>query len=309
MAISLSLTACGTEGKDQKSAANASPSPMRTLDLAGLSQLPSQQIKAQKNVRVRLTGKQGKDSIDISMIMSQSNGSLDYDMTMSEPGAAASDKIHIVKLGKETYIETPPGEDPLEPGKPWAKVPANSKNPLGATFNLMGAMFSKMADPDQSMMKMAGDAQAAAKVTSVKEETLDGARTLHYAVSIDFEQMIRTMDLRKLFSTALGAFAGLEGTPGLGNKPGQAAKKLENLSDAQLAKIKAGMLKKAKGVVMNQDLWVNTQNLPVKQIMTMPSGAGKATVPLTTVYSDWGKATITAPPANQVAVLPDDFTS
>lgn len=55
----------------------------------------------------------------------------------------------------------------------------------------------------------------------------------------------------------------------------------------------------------NEQLWVSKDNLPVKAITEVPTVNG-ATAAFTVTYSDWGKpVTITAPPASEIAQMPN----
>ena len=104
-------------------------------------------------------------------------------------------------------------------------------------------------------------------ITSVKSEPLNGVATKHYAITVDVQKMIATM--------GAGSAAEAQSLSALGIKS------------------------------MPFDIWVNSDNLPVKittkLAMSGLTGGGASEVDMTVTYSNWGESVnIQAPPADQV---------
>jgi hypothetical protein len=109
----------------------------------------------------------------------------------------------------------------------------------------------------------------AGTITGVRPETLDGVATQHYSITVDVQKMLATA-----------------GTGGSATQ------------DQALS---------ALGVKsMPFDIWVNSDNLPVKITtkiaMSGLTGSGASEVDMTVTYTNWGESvTIQPPPADQVA--------
>jgi hypothetical protein len=105
-------------------------------------------------------------------------------------------------------------------------------------------------------------------ITGVKSETLGGVATKHYSITVDVQKMIATM--------GSGSAAEQQAMSGLGAHS------------------------------MPFDIWVNSDNLPVKittklAVPGLTGGAGASEVDMTVTYSNWGESVnIQAPPADQV---------
>ncbi len=104
-------------------------------------------------------------------------------------------------------------------------------------------------------------------ITSVRSEALNGVATKHYAITVDVQKMIATM--------GTGSAAEQQSLSALGVKS------------------------------MPFDIWVNSDNLPVKittkLAMSGLTGGGASEVDMTVTYSNWGESVnIQAPSADQV---------
>lgn len=153
-----------------------------------------------------------------------------------------------------------------------------------------------MVDPVlQEMVTSAGG-----KLTATRKEKILGMDTTRYTITIDMEEVAKKFDLRKFLASAPGE---IKQIPGLSRKERDELTRGLDLSDAQLAKGRKNLLKVAKDFTTTRDLWVNAQGLPVQETVDSEF-QGRQLENLTVVYSDWGKAAITVPPASQVAPFP-----
>lgn len=183
-------------------------------------------------------------------------------MTMTLPNMG---DMEIVVIGSTSYFKTPssmagmPGMS--EGSKPWSKFDLNS---MGASSFGSTANLANQADPTQliSMITQAGT------ITNVTHDTVDGAATTHYSITVDVQKMIATMGGNNAAQKQAFSQWGLRSMP--------------------------------------FDIWVNSDNLPVR-ITTdlamggMAGGGTSSQVNVTVNYTNWGESvTIQAPPADQV---------
>ena len=108
----------------------------------------------------------------------------------------------------------------------------------------------------------------AGTITGVQSETLDGVATKHYTITVDVQKMIATMG-------ADGSATQQQALSALGVKS------------------------------MPFDIWVNSDNLPVKITTKLAvsglTGGGASEVDMTVTYTKWGESVnIQPPPADQV---------
>lgn len=109
---------------------------------------------------------------------------------------------------------------------------------------------------------------AAGTITKVTHETVDGVPTTHYSITVDVAKMLRSTNASDQEKQAL----------------------------AQL------------GITtMPFDIWVNSDNLPVRIVTNVPFSEGTTSgqpLSISVNYSNWGEpVTVTAPPADQVTPL------
>jgi len=161
------------------------------------------------------------------------------------------------------YVNT--GKD-LEPGKPWLKVDPTADDTISMSMRGMVEEMSKNADPREGveMLKNAGS------LTSEVEAELNGERTTHYTILVDFEKV-----------------AAEQGDSGL-------ATALDRLGTTEFP----------------VELWTNGNGLPVRMKMEPPMADPNTGEPVETIiqadYTKWGEPVeIDAPPADQVAELPN----
>jgi hypothetical protein len=130
----------------------------------------------------------------------------------------------------------------------------------------MAPLFDQMEET-VDVTKSLEKIKEAGTITSSGEETLDGEKVTRYAITVDVAKL-----------------AEIQQDP--------------TLKQAAEAQIKAGITK------IDQELWLNSDNLPVKVTTQIPMpGAGNGTA--TILFKDWGQPVdISAPPADQVTTPP-----
>jgi hypothetical protein len=303
LGLSLATTAACGSAADGKSnnAASASASPAKVMSVAELSKAPYDQLLKHKNVRIIIKAQEpGGEMSGGTMIMAVNGTNLEFSITVETPaeGGKPAETMQMVMLKDAFYMQM--GGEEVAPGKPWAKVSPDSNHPMAKIFSTMAKGMAASVDPRAAQEHMA----AGGVVEATRQEQLNGAPVTHYTIKTDLAKAVNAMDLRKLLSAAGGESAALTAIPGLDEKTKEQLLKTRQFSDADLAKLKANMVKSVKGLVMTQEVWMDAQGMPVKMIMQSPDGKGK-TIPVELAYSDWGKAPITVPPANQVAPMPD----
>ncbi len=220
--------------------------------LKSLSDAVAEKSSGAKSAHVTFTGDAGGQSIK-----GEGDFSFGADTAMRMTVDSPEGAMTVLFVGETIYIKTP---QELQPGKAWLKIDLSSDNPL--TKSLGGSLDSiKETDPSKALAQLAG----AGEITATEKETLDGAETTHYSI---------TVDVAKLDGGAMG---------------------MDPTAVAELEK--AGVKE------LPVEIWVDGDNLPVRFVTEVPAGGAKAKVQAD--YSDWGKAVdITAPPAAEVAELP-----
>lgn len=209
----------------------------------------------------------GMGSITASGDMKLAGAQSAVHMTMSIPQVG---DMEIIVLGTTTYLKLPAGLAGITGGTADPSKPW-TKIDLGSSNPLSQSLGSTagladQADPTQLISKIA----QAGTITSVSHDTADGVATTHYAITVDVQKMIDTM------------------------APGAA-------TSAQKQALQSLGIKS-----MPFDIWVNSDNLPVKistEIAVPSAQTGtSAQVQVTVHYSNWGQSVdITPPPADQIS--------
>jgi hypothetical protein len=151
--------------------------------------------------------------------------------------------------------------------KPWVKIDANGTDPVS---KMLGSMFSQ----EQQQMDPGGMLDKIKEFATIRQsnpDTVDGQPATHYALTVDTQKMLNSSAVTPQMRQALQS------------------------SGAKLP------------ATIPYDIWVNSQNLPVKFTMTEPvqTQQGSQTISVTMTFTDWGQpVTITAPPADQVGPMP-----
>ncbi|RZS34022.1 hypothetical protein EV193_110172 [Herbihabitans rhizosphaerae] len=128
---------------------------------------------------------------------------------------------------------------------------------------MMTALADVMVDY-LDVAKTAAKFKASGTITSTTSDQVDGRPTTHFKIETDLAKLI-------------------EAEP---NK---------------YVKARLQELKDAGATTMPNELWVDADNLPVRQVIHQPAGKETGALKATITFSDWGKpAAVTAPPAGEV---------
>jgi hypothetical protein len=153
---------------------------------------------------------------------------------------------------------------------PWVKNNPNGTDSMDMMINQSLRTAQQNADPAAMLDKI----KSSGTITATLKEEVDGQPTTHYTITIDLKKMLASLGS----GDAMAAEVNQEINAGLTSEP--------------------------------LDIWVDSENLPVKfsESVSMPNPVqqGKTiTVATTGTYTDWGQpVTITAPPADQVGSIP-----
>jgi hypothetical protein len=179
--------------------------------------------------------------------------------------------IETVLKDNTAYVKVPEAlASIMKVTTPWVRIDPNGTSQMDQTMS----QSLKLAQQNANPATMIDSIKSAGAITSTKTEQLDGQPTTHYTITVDLKKWLASMDASDTMSTEVNAA------------------------------LKAGLTTEPL------DIWVNSDNLPVKFTETMkidnPAQQGQ-TITISTVgtYTDWGQpVTITAPPADQVGTLP-----
>jgi hypothetical protein len=191
------------------------------------------------------------------------------DMTIT---MAQLGQIEMILLNGTAYMKIPSALSQFlgtnGPVKPWIKIDPNGTDMVDKTVGPMLSQAQQNFDPATTLDRL----KSAGTITSTKQEQLDGQPVTHYTITVDVQKLIASLP------------------------PGDAqAQELKGVTDAGIT-------------TETTDLWVNSDNLPLKfvSVTPMPSlGTGSSSQTTVTVnFSDWGApVTVNAPPADQVGSL------
>lgn len=194
-------------------------------------------------------------------------------MTMTLPGMG---DMQMIVIGTTTYMKIPTDLAGLAGGTGASSKPW-TKIDLSGNDALSKSLGSTAGLADQTdPTQLIKKIAQAGTITNVTQDTVDGAPATHYSITVDVQKMLTTMT--------------------------GSADDTEKQALSQLG------LK-----TMPFDIWVNSDNLPVKITTDMAfsgsaMGAGGAGTPtqvdVTVNYTNWGEpVNIQAPPADQVGTL------
>ena len=187
-------------------------------------------------------------------------------MTMTLSGVG---DLQMVMIGKTIYMKIPSGLAGAAGGSAPSAKPWTKidLNGSDALSKALGSTANLAGQTDPS--QLINQIAQAGTITSVNAETLDGVATKHYAITVDMRKMLATI-----------------GT---------------NMDPAEQQAMSA------LGVTsIPFDIWVNSDNLPVKittkiAVSGITASGGASEVDMTVTYSNWGESVnIQAPPADQV---------
>ena len=109
-------------------------------------------------------------------------------------------------------------------------------------FATLGRAMSSATDPRVAQASTA----AGGTVTAVRQVRLNGSPAVRYTIRVDMTKAVKRMDLRRLVSTLGGQASALAAIPGMDARTKKQIAKLRRPSDADVAKMRANMLKSVK---------------------------------------------------------------
>jgi hypothetical protein len=152
--------------------------------------------------------------------------------------------------------------------KPWVKVDANGTDPASKALAAVVSQEQQSLDPSQILTQLA----PGSKIVSHSQATVAGQSATHYVVSVDTAKLLQSPKI----------------TPQM--------KQMLNTANAALPP------------TLNYDIWINSDNLPVKYSLdesVTVKGSAPQQVTIVGTYTNWGKPVdISAPAASQVGPLP-----
>lgn len=284
-ALTLSLAACGSEDKtsDGGPAAGATSAPRTgTLSLQQIAGAIDASLAAKKSVKAAVD----QDGSAATVTLSLQNGAQESEIQLQadEDG----DAMHLLNLGDGIYSE----ENTY--GKPWVKFPPNSKNPQGGLYAAMVPLLDGIVRTGQQKELMI----AGGTVAGTAAEKVGTVDTTHYTVRVDVPKALEKID-RKAFVTAQWAVVNDIVAP----KEKAPAARPATVTDAQADELARRFGDAMKGRPATFEFWIDAQGVPHKYAFSLPA---RSDTKASMTFTEWGTAKITRPPADQVAVAPDD---
>ncbi|MEV4888033.1 hypothetical protein AB0K48_01400 [Nonomuraea sp. NPDC055795] len=184
----------------------------------------------------------------------------------------------FIQTGGAAYMQML-GEE-VAPGKTWDKITEEHE-----PYNLMGiGMVTDQAVALVNSHRVHALLAARGRVSgSARDGGLD-----HYTVTVDVQAALGGLDL--------GAFLGVYDPLPLMQDTEDEYIMIRAGDKAAQARLRERLLKEF-GERATYELWLDGQGRPVRQRLT-------AKTPMEITYSHWGDTTVTAPPADQIRVLP-----
>ena len=180
----VALTGCAPAAKDAASSPASSSAPAQPTDAAGLSALLEESASKVHSAHLAMNITAGTTSLTGSGDETLAAGKLaSLDLTEQIPQAGA---LRIVLVDGKTYLQLPPAMNTS--GKPWVLVSAASSNPMVRQLATTLDAVKQTASLDQF-----ATFSSAATVTGHKQETLDGAPTTHYTLTVDVQKLPATL--------------------------------------------------------------------------------------------------------------------
>ncbi|TCO65709.1 hypothetical protein [Actinocrispum wychmicini] len=277
LALVLTVAGCGTKengtpvAADNNSASTGGGSGGglkifgNTLDLAGAVKNNNKATSAKMSIDMSgSAGSAGAISMKGSGAFKVDGSNVAMQMSL-DMSSLGTMEMRIVD--KALYMKLPAnlaGQAGMSADKPWVKISADGTDPLSKTLGPMIENMSSNFDVSKQMEQI----KAAGQITKSAKETLDGQETTHYWITVDMAKAAQSLpdpEMRKLAEQAAGT---------------------------------AGMK------TINEEFWVNADNLPVQVVVATPIAQGQS-ANVTVKYTDWGQPVdVQAPPASQVGEMP-----
>ena len=270
----LLATACGSNGSGSASNQPAPASPAQIVAAAYVKTTDAKTAKTAINSEISTGGQ----SVPVT-----ASGVIDFsapsaDLTENLPQGAGS--LEVRYLNGFIYEQLPPSlAQQLGAGKPWISIDASkiAQQQYGASLSQLES--STPSDPGDQLGYLRG---ASDHVTTVGKQTIDGAATTHYTLTLDLDK-----------ATA--------------NQPAQAKQAVQKL-EQQLGTH-----------TLPAQVWIDDQGrvrkLTLTETMAHPPStsngqSGPITINLTDTMSDFGTpVTDTAPSADQTTDITDQILS
>lgn len=151
----------------------------------------------------------------------------------------------------------------IKTSKPWVQINPNGTDPISKALSGVVSQEQQDTDPTKAISQLVG----AGTITKVTPTTVDGQPATDYAITVDTQKLMNS----SLVSPQL---------------------------KQELTQMGVNLPK-----TLNYQMWLNSQNLPVKLIV-QETVEGQQ-VDVTVTYTDWGAPiTINPPPADQIGSLP-----
>ncbi|MGW2596816.1 hypothetical protein [Streptomyces klenkii] len=283
VALLAGVAACGGDEKGGKAASGAAaksdrkPAAGVSVEALNTAFEKTRSAKSAKfTMTMKLPGLEGGTPLTL-----RSSGVMGWDPTvvdqrMTGAGLPAEDgapaESHTITIGTATYTDVGPEGAAKNDGKRWLKLDlaAMAKESGGgskAIEQLMGGGQGQSQDPAKQMALL----KESPDVKLVGEETVDGKKARHYKGTLSPDEAMKSN----------------KSLDGLGEKDRQEL--LDTIKEAGITKY-------------DMDVWVGSDDLPVKLVMNMDTTKGR--MEITQSLSDYGaKADVQAPPADQTVDL------
>ncbi|MEU6072811.1 hypothetical protein [Micromonospora sp. NPDC047074] len=180
----VALTACGSK-PDVDAPAQASVLELLASDLKGSLQKTVDATSKSDSVTVKMQGTAGGEKISVQGVVDLGDP---FKAEMTTPGEDGAPTV-VRMVGGVIYVEIPEKERASLGGKRWMKLD------LSAAGDQSGMNFSKQFE-DVDPTKQVKTLLATEGVTVVGEETVNGARTVHYTVTAPVATYLGQLDAK-----------------------------------------------------------------------------------------------------------------
>ncbi|QLE72619.1 hypothetical protein FGW37_14315 [Streptomyces rectiverticillatus] len=280
VALLAGVTACGGGEKDDKGASGASTKaekPAAAGVAAEAVNAAFRKTQSVKSAKFKMTMK--VPGLGDQPVTLESSGVMGWDPAVvdqrvaglpGKDGAAAESRV--ITIGSVTYTDVGPEAAAKNDGKRWLKMDVaemakESGGDSKALQQLMGGGQGQSQDPAKQMALL----KESPNVKLVGEETVEGKQARHYKGTLTADEAVKSN------------------------------KSLEGLDEKDRQQL-LDSIKQAGITQYDMDVWVNSDDLPVKLVMNMDTVKGR--MEITQNLSDFGaKADVQAPPAEQTVDL------
>ncbi|WP_058046836.1 hypothetical protein [Streptomyces roseifaciens] len=282
VALLAGVTACGGDEKGDKGASGASgkaEKPAAAGVAAEAVNAAFKKTQSVKSARFKMTMKM--PGLGDQPVTLESSGVMGWDPSVVDqrmtgaglPGKdGAPAEARSITIGSVTYTDVGPEAAAKNDGKRWLKIDLaemakESGGDSKALQQLMGGGQSQSQDPAKQMALL----KESPNVKLVGEETVEGKQARHYKGTLSADEAVKSN------------------------------KSLEGLDEKDRQQL-LDSIKQAGVTQYDMDVWVNSDDLPVKLVMNMDTTKGR--MEITQNLSDFGaKADVQAPPADQTVDL------